>query len=123
MYHIASSSKSKQLQFTLAKHFIHLLKKVEEKINLENLQKIFLELTIPFLYSKRPNRNTHYKVLIAQIPHHIWHKCRIEVLHKLPDLQNSYFKSRIYTSEVALQNSLYSSGNEHAYCLSQAGGH
>lgn len=63
-----------------------------------NLQKIFLELTIPFWYPNNPTKTpTIKKKLIAKIPHHIWHKCKIEALHKLPGLQNSYCKSCIYT--------------------------
>jgi len=58
MYHIALSSKSKQLQFTVAKHFIHLLRKLVGKINFKHLQKIFLQLTVPILYSNNPTE-TH----------------------------------------------------------------
>jgi hypothetical protein len=57
MYHIALSSESKQFQFTVAKHFIiiHVLRKGGEN-KLINLQKIFLELTIPFWYPNNPTR-------------------------------------------------------------------
>jgi len=41
MYHIALSSKSKQFQLTVAKHFIHLLRKVEGKINFKKIFKRF----------------------------------------------------------------------------------
>lgn len=58
MYHIALSSWSKEFKFTVAKHFIYLLRKVGGGNKLKNLQKIFLELIIPFLYSNNPT-GTH----------------------------------------------------------------